>query len=428
MTISRERFASRQLRRLSDHCNNQEKESFIDITVASSCNNDDSNSSDDSINKSRKSSNMKDLELIDRNDLVARCLLGKGGFSNVFEMHHRKTGRVFAVKQLRDSVRKNQKKLAVCAGELAVETAILANLNHENIIKLHGIRGDGNITDHLKKGTFFLCLDSLEETLYDKMAEWREQASRRKHRFLRGNSRRMKEDSTIVRRLEDVAVGIVKGMEYLHSKNIIYRDLKPGNIGFDEETGKVKIFDFGLARIVSDGTDESGNSTRLMTQKVGTPRYVAPEIARGMTNYGFGVDVYSFSILLWQLVTDRVAFDHFRTPSQLKRAVVIEKLRPPIECVPKILLAPQDRQISKAFNFQSKKTSFASADRLTSSPSESEEVQDLIESCWSDCPERRPTFRAIRKELEYIIKNSAVRNQKRRKSGVGFLSKFTPNQ
>merc|ERR1712176_359858 len=321
-------------------------------------------------------------------------------------------------------------KLSICAGELAVETAILANLNHENIIKLHGIRGDGNITNHLQRGTFFLCLDSLETTLYDKMAEWRDEAARRRHKFLRGNSLRRKEDSTTVSRLENIAVGIVKGMEYLHSKNIIYRDLKPGNIGFDEKTGKVKIFDFGLARIVSDDRDEYGNLTRLMTQKVGTPRYVAPEVARGSTNYGFGVDVYSFSILLWQMVTDCVAFDHIHTPAQLKRAVAIEGVRPPIEFVPKIQPATEETQISKALNVLSKRTSFGSADRLscTQRSEPGEELQDLIESCWSDCPEQRPTFRAIREELEFIINNSAVKNQRRRRYGVGFLRKFSSHQ
>jgi len=233
--------------------------------------------------------------------------------------------------------------------------------------------------DLLKMGTFFMCLDPLDETLFDKMSEWREQTAGKKHRFLRGN--RAKVESDIVKRLKDVAVGIAKGMEYLHSKNIIYRDVKPGNIGFDEKSGEVKIFDFGLARVVSEETetDEDGYQARLMTRRVGTPRYMAPEIARGMTSYSFGVDVYSFSILLWQMVTDQIAFEDVHSPSQLKRAVAIDKLRPSIECV------------------------------------KSKSLKILIESSWSDCPEKRPTFKTIREELGCIINNSSGKDQKQSK-------------
>merc|ERR1712110_907489 len=54
-------------------------------------------------------------------------------------------------------------------------------------------------------------------------------------------------------RVENVALGIAKGMEYLSSKNIVLRDLKPGNVGFDEDSfDDVKLFDFGMARKVED--------------------------------------------------------------------------------------------------------------------------------------------------------------------------------
>ena len=80
--------------------------------------------------------------------------------------------------------------------------------------------------------------------------------------------------------------------------SIVYRDLKPDNIGFDVR-GDVKIFDFGLAKemrpedLVSDDLyDMSGNT--------GSLRYMAPEVARRLP-YNHTVDVYSFAILLWQI-------------------------------------------------------------------------------------------------------------------------------
>jgi serine/threonine protein kinase len=116
--------------------------------------------------------------------------------------------------------------------------------------------------------------------------------------------------------LEHTAMGVAKGMEYLHSKvsmfttnlflwtwnestspsiiahnvsflqNIVFRDLKPDNVGFDVD-GIVKIFDFGLARDLGF-VRRSGE----MLGFTGTPRYMANEVGEGK-QYGLKVDVYS---------------------------------------------------------------------------------------------------------------------------------------
>ena len=81
----------------------------------------------------------------------------------------------------------------------------------------------------------------------------------------------------------------------------MYRDLKPDNIGFDVR-GDVKIFDFGLAREFGIA-EKTGNDDGMykMTGDTGSPRYMAPEVALGQP-YNENVDVYSFSILLWQIL------------------------------------------------------------------------------------------------------------------------------
>ncbi len=90
-------------------------------------------------------------------------------------------------------------------------------------------------------------------------------------------------------------------MECLTLNRVLYRDLKPQNIGFDED-GRVHIFDFGLSRIIPKGPDD-----RRLTGLTGTARYMAPEVARS-DNYAFSADIYSFGILLWEICTLRTAF------------------------------------------------------------------------------------------------------------------------
>lgn len=89
---------------------------------------------------------------------------------------------------------------------------------------------------------------------------------------------------------------IVSTMIYIHSKNIVYCDLKPDNIIVDTETNNLKIVDFGLSvRLDPSNTIVKGNAC-------GTPGYIAPEVIFYGT-YGLPADIYSFGVLLYVLYT-----------------------------------------------------------------------------------------------------------------------------
>lgn len=109
-----------------------------------------------------------------------------------------------------------------------------------------------------------------------------------------------------------MAVGVARGLEYLHLHRIIFRDLKPSNIGFSA-SGTVKIFDFGLAREILVG------ETR-MTANTGSLHYIAPEVNKG-ENYRLSADVYSYGIMLWELCTLIVPFDGMTTADHSKYVV-----------------------------------------------------------------------------------------------------------
>nr|XP_018685589.1 PREDICTED: serine/threonine-protein kinase STY46-like [Musa acuminata subsp. malaccensis] len=174
-----------------------------------------------------------------------------------------------------------------------------------------------------------------------------------------------------------VAIDVSKGMNYLHQNNIIHRDLKAANLLMDENE-VVKVADFGVARVKA----ESG----VMTAETGTYRWMAPEVIEHKP-YDHKADVFSFGIVLWELLTAKLPYEYL-TPLQAAVGVVQKGLRPTI---PK--------------NTHSK-------------------LAELLEKCWQQDPANRPDFSEILEILQLIAKEVGDESNDRRKekSSGGFLS------
>ena len=154
---------------------------------------------------------------------------------------------------------------------------------------------------------FFIILEMLDETLEDKLVSRRKEINKTRSiwcgpwGYCCANKAVLQK--TWMERME-VALSIASAIKYLHDEDIIYRDLKPENVGFSG--GQVKIFDFGLSKkLLPD--DRVMNGLYRLTGNTGSLRYMAPEVALNQA-YNTKADTYSFAIVFWQLCSLTVPY------------------------------------------------------------------------------------------------------------------------
>ena len=117
-----------------------------------------------------------------------------------------------------------------------------------------------------------------------------------------------------------IAWEVARGLEYLHGNGVIHRDLKSLNILLDKDN-KAKICDFGMAR--------TGRTDGPKTGMIGTAHWMAPEVLMSSPDYDQKVDVYSFGIFLWELLTGDLPYKDMK-PADLILGVTMGSLRPVI--------------------------------------------------------------------------------------------------
>lgn len=106
------------------------------------------------------------------------------------------------------------------------------------------------------------------------------------------------------KRAANLLIDIAEAVQYGHDHGVIHRDLKPSNVLLSAD-GRVRIADFGLAKLLSDGSA----AETLTGQVLGTPSYMAPEQARGIKGeLSSSVDIYALGALLYTLLTGRPPF------------------------------------------------------------------------------------------------------------------------
>lgn len=119
---------------------------------------------------------------------------------------------------------------------------------------------------------------------------------------------------------------ICQAMQHAHSKGVIHRDLKPGNVLVGEQDGQAfaRVIDFGIARAIA-GTLADDTRYTLEQQLIGTPLYMSPEQAEGSLDIDTRSDIYSLGVMLYELLTGATPIDalslHSGKLAEVQRAI-----------------------------------------------------------------------------------------------------------
>ena len=328
-------------------------------------------------------------ESLSRRAFSVGSLVGEGSFSQVFGVRKRGRSspnnnnnnssqkqvlkqlhpRLFQVRvQAQDAssagmiLQDAQFQLDQAAADLMLEALYLSSLNHPHIVSVRALSNTS--TD------FFVCLEHCPTTLAATLGEWRTHTHKHKPQQLRQQQLQY-------------ATQLADALQYLHSHRIVLRDLKPDNVGLSHNH-TVKLLDFGLCRELpraeegssrdfsvsthssadtatsTNNNDTTTNEPVFHMTQVGTLRYCAPEVLTHQA-YNQKCDIYSFAVLLYELVTLQVAYPTLTTTSEASQlhhmeTVGLQGKRPGLRLyrvdpkVERIIRKSWQRNIAKRWN------------------------------------------------------------------------------
>ena len=199
--------------------------------------------------------------------------VGYGAFGAIFSAIDRRTGERVAVKALPPSHALNSE---TAEGRFHRELKVISNLVQDNLITLYDY---GETED----GIFFMILEYVDGETLDTV--------------VRGTPVSLADALQMTRQ-------IALALDHAHGHGVIHRDLKPANIMVSQTRvgPKIKVLDFGMAKLLARIGDDSIQELTREGMAVGTPRYIAPEQARG-EDIGPWTDLYALGLLFYEMVT-----------------------------------------------------------------------------------------------------------------------------
>ncbi|MCU1297005.1 MAG: hypothetical protein JWO91_1283 [Acidobacteriaceae bacterium] len=204
--------------------------------------------------------------------------IGAGGMGEVYRASDDRLGREVAIKVLKASLANDKDRLR----RFEQEARAAAALNHPNIVAI--------FDTGLHNGAPYIVSELLEgQTLRQKLMT----------------------GALPIRHVTDYSSQIARGLVAAHEKGIIHRDLKPENL-FVTHDGRVKILDFGIAKLTTIDKNQEQSAASMTTQTksgsvMGTVAYMSPEQLRGKT-VDHRTDIFGLGVILYEMLTGRRAF------------------------------------------------------------------------------------------------------------------------
>lgn len=194
--------------------------------------------------------------------------LGEGSYGIVYKVREKKTQKIYALKKM-----KLPENTQTIPDTILREISILKSLSHPNIIKLKKI----NFSNPSKKiSLLFEYIDTdLQKILSSKTLP--------------------------LCIIKSFSLQLLKSVNHLHTRRIMHRDIKPGNILISSKSGNLKLADFGLSRPFTIPYNQ-------LSPNIQTLYYKAPELLLGDRNYGFGVDIWAVGCVICEMVLGRQLF------------------------------------------------------------------------------------------------------------------------
>lgn len=209
--------------------------------------------------------------------------LGRGGMGVVYKAQDKRLGRHVAIKVIAEQFAEHTEVLK----RFDREARAAARLNHPNIVTVYGIDEVDDLPAIVMEYVQGQSLDTI-----------------------------IKSDRAVDTSQALTWVGqVANALAYAHRAKVIHRDIKPHNIIVQEETGDVKVADFGLARMLEEQTDLTATGTQP-----GSPLYMSPEQVQGKS-VGIATDIYSLGVVLYALLAGRPPFSGESTAAVLRQVL-----------------------------------------------------------------------------------------------------------
>ena len=206
-------------------------------------------------------------------------VIARGGMGIVYRARQKVPAREVALKALPGAGLMSEEARA----RFKVEAQAMAKLDHPAIVPVYEIgEEDGTPFFTMKHATG----GTLSQRMGDYAGKWHE--------------------------IAELIARIAEAVQFAHSRGVLHRDLKPGNILFDE-SGSALVSDFGLAKMIGSDSD----LTRTLTM-MGTPHYMAPEMARKEGGVTTASDVWSLGVILYELLAGHLPFQGENIPAVLR--------------------------------------------------------------------------------------------------------------